>query len=32
MLTQVKTWNILGQRLEVYDQLGNVLARFEQQD
>lgn len=32
MLTQVKTWNILGQRLELYDQLGAALARFEQQD
>ena len=32
MLTQVKTWNILGQRLELYNQLGAALARFEQQD
>lgn len=28
-LAKVKTWNILGQRLELYDQLGGVLARFE---
>lgn len=28
-LSQVKTWNILGQRLELYDQLGALLARFE---
>lgn len=28
-LTQVKSWNILGQRLELYDQIGRLLARFE---
>ncbi len=28
-LTQVKSWNILGQRMELYDQLGRLLARFE---
>ena len=28
-LGQVKSWNILGQRLELYDQLGSALARFE---
>lgn len=28
-LSRVKTWNILGQRLELYDQLGSTLARFE---
>lgn len=28
-LAKVKTWNILGQRLELYGQLGNLLARFE---
>jgi copper homeostasis protein (lipoprotein) len=28
-LTQVRSWNILGQRLEFYDQLGRLLARFE---
>jgi len=28
-LGQVKSWNILGQRLELYDQLGSTLARFE---
>lgn len=28
-LGQVKSWNILGQRLELYDQLGSMLARFE---
>ena len=30
-LSRVKTWNILGQRLELYDQLGRTLARFELQ-
>lgn len=28
-LTQVKSWNILGQRMELYDQLGRLLVRFE---
>lgn len=28
-LSHVKTWNILGQRLELCDQLGRTLARFE---
>lgn len=28
-LTQVRSWNILGQRMELYDQLGRLLARFE---
>lgn len=28
-LTQVKSWNILGQRMELYDQLGRLLLRFE---
>lgn len=28
-LAQVRSWNILGQRMELYDQLGRLLARFE---
>ena len=28
-LTQVRSWNILGQRMELYDRLGRLLARFE---